>query len=185
MKNRILPIFSICLALIYGCNTIDHDHDHDHDHDYATTVQLILTNTANPASGQVIATWKDPDGPGGNPPTQIDTLILQAGATYTGQIKLMNESKNPIVDITNEINNDAAAHQFFYTINPVGLATITIIDKDKNQMPVGLLFTAGTSTNTGNGMMNIVLSHFDQTPKNGKDKSPESDIDITFPLIIR
>jgi hypothetical protein len=173
--------------LISSCGITDHDHDDDHDHDYATTVIVSLVNQSNPAD-TIIAIWKDLDGPGGALPSIIDTIALQSNITYTGRITLYNESKNPKTDITAEIFEDSYEHQFFFTPSSNLLSFIdwTITDKDRNNLPVGLTFEVKTKTGNGqNGLINIVLSHYDSMVKDGINKSLESDIDIEYPVIFR
>ena len=84
------------------------------------------------------------------------------------------------------IKADDDDHQFFYSPN-IGIASLvewTIIDQDRNNLPVGLTFQVKTKTGAGNkGAVNIVLSHYDSMTKNGTSKSLESDIDIDYPVI--
>ncbi|RIK68717.1 hypothetical protein DCC62_24195 [candidate division KSB1 bacterium] len=162
--------------------------DNGNEQELITTVTLSLTE--NGTSNVVTATFKDPDGDGGAAPT-FGTLTLKAGSTYTGKVELLDESKNPAEDITKEVKEEAEAHQFFYTPQGAlaGRLTVTITDKDSNNLPVGLEFTVAVSaggavTGSATNSLNVALSHFDNTPKNGADRSDESDIDINIPVTI-
>jgi hypothetical protein len=149
-----------------------------------TKVTLTLTPVGGGAA--VTVTFSDPDGDGGNAPT-IGTLTLKAGTTYNGTIELLDETKNPAENITEEVEEESDAHQFFYTPKGgiVGRVTIVITDRDANNLPVGLEYTVTvTAGAAANGTLNVVLSHYDESPKNGTTPSDESDIDIDFPVNI-
>lgn len=147
-----------------------------------------VTLTLTPAGGgtAVTVTFNDPDGDGGNAPT-IGTLTLKAGTTYNGTIELLDETKSPADTVTAEVEEESDVHQFFYTPEGgiVGRVTVVITDKDANNLPVGLKYTATvTAGAAANGTLNVVLSHYDASPKNGTTPSDESDIDIDFPVNI-
>jgi hypothetical protein len=146
-----------------------------------------VTLTLTPAGGAAVTvTFSDPDGDGGNAPT-IGTLTLKAGTTYNGTIELLDETKSPADTITTEIEEESDVHQFFYTPEGgiVGRVTVVITDKDANNLPVGLEYTVTvTAGAAANGTLNVVLSHYDASPKDGITPSDESDIDIDFPVNI-
>lgn len=51
---------------------------------------------------------------------------------------------------------------------------------------MGLDFTVAVAeAGPGTGTLNVVLSHYDDAPKNGTDRSDETDIDVTFPLVVQ
>ena len=78
-------------------------------------------------------------------------------------------------------------HQLWYTPggDAVSRLTITITDMDDNGLPVGLNFTVAVSDGgAASGTLQVVLSHYDSAPKDGVTMSIESDVDITFPVII-
>ena len=90
-------------------------------------------------------------------------------------------------DITEEIEEEADEHQFWFT--PAGgvsdRVTVSIDDLDSNGFPVGLEFTVTvTEGAAATGTMQVVLSHYDEGPKDGVSLSDESDFDIVFPVEI-
>mgnify|MGYP001466780693 CR=1 FL=1 len=181
-------IFTLPLLMFWGCEDDPTNPENGNEQELITTVTLSLTE--NGTSNVVSATFKDLDGDGGTAPT-IGMLTLNAGSTYTGKVELLDESKNPAEDITEEVKEEAEAHQFFYTPQGAldGRLTVTVTDKDSNNLPVGLEFTVAVSaggavTGSATNSLNVVLSHFDNTPKNGADRSDESDIDINIPVTI-
>jgi hypothetical protein len=149
-----------------------------------TKVTLTLTPAGGGAAVTVV--FSDPDGDGGTAPT-IGTLTLKAGTTYTGTIELLDETKDPDENITEEVEEESDVHQFFYTPEGgiVGRVTVNITDTDANNLPVGLEYTvAVTAGAAANGTLNVVLGHYDEAPKDGTTRSDESDIDIDFPVSI-
>jgi hypothetical protein len=136
--------------------------------------------------------WEDLDGDGGNSPI-IDTIALDSGIRYNCQVLILDKTKSPIETVSDEIEKEKNAHQFFYTpsTNLVGKFSTEVLDFDDNnpKLPVGLEFNVLTKSNqTYNlpliGSLNIVLSHYDGVQKT-TSKSDESDIDINFPVKLK
>lgn len=155
-----------------------------------TTATITLTpQGGGPA---ITVQFKDLDGDGGNAPT-IDTLTVTLGTTYNGTILLQNEAETPAEDITAEVKNEAEEHQFFYTTGGgFASASVTVTDKESDygtntgsDLPVGIAFTLTVPAGTGNGTFRAVLSHFDDVAKDGSTQSNESDLDVTFTVIVQ
>ncbi|MCC9168469.1 hypothetical protein [Pontibacter harenae] len=141
-----------------------------------TTVQLNLMNEEKGLSA--VASWRDLEGDG-NPDTQA--LTLKPNVTYTGTITFLDENKNPVENITEEIEEEAEDHQVFYSSTAPGL-TITATDQDANQRPVGLEYTLVT-TSEGSGNIRIVLKHQPGT-KNGNINTGDTDVDVIIPVTV-
>ena len=126
---------------------------------------------------------EDPDGDGGNPPTRIDNITLQANKTYTMQVTLQNISGGTTKDITSSVQSQSKNHEFFFLPSSVAV-TITKTDKDANNYPIGLA-SSWTTTATGNGTVRIKLMHkpFIKGPNDAATVG-HSDLDINLPLII-
>lgn len=152
-----------------------------HEQETITTVKLTLNNGGK----TTIAQWKDADGAGGNNPI-IDTMILDTNIIYTGTIEVFDETKNPIANLTEEIDKESDVHQFFYTsLGSISSSfTIDKTDQDKNGLPIGLAYKLTTKQQKGNGSLRIVLSHYDGVTKT-TSPSNESDIDIEIPVLIK
>lgn len=144
---------------------------------------LTLTDLSD-ATKTTTYSWSDADGSGGNAPT-VDTMKLTSGKSYSAKAKVYDSNNN---DITSTIESEADQHQFFYQPKD-GAATrmtVAVTDKDKNSLPVGLAVTIGVLPGSMvSGALNVVLSHYDEVKKDGSTKSPESDIDIDFPVLIQ
>ena len=172
----ILPL--LLLGLIVSCkdNPASGD-DGPGEEELITQVTLTLTASDN---SETSVTWEDSDGPGGNSP-------VQAGMTYTGTIELLNTTESPAEDITEEVREEDDEHQFFYTVEggANGRVTVDITDTDENGLPVGLEYTVTVSDgDAATGSLNVVLSHYDDAPKDGTTRSDETDIDIDIPVEI-
>lgn len=186
----ILILIAFALVAITGCEDNPADPDDDNEQELITSVTLNLTEldaAGNPTATTASVNFKDPDGTGGVAPT-IGTLTLKAGKNYKGTIALLDESKNPAASISDEVKDEAEAHQFFYTAKDgaVGRLTVTITDKDANNRPVGLEYNVAVSAGANTtGKLNVVLSHYDPaSKKDGVTRSDESDIDIDFTVNI-
>jgi hypothetical protein len=152
----------------------------DDDNEQITTVTYTLT----PSGGgtPVSVTYKDSDGDGGAAPT-IGTLALAANTTYTGTLRLLDETKTPVVVTSDEIQKEADEHIFFFDPTPAGLVQVTRTDKDKNNLEVGLqsqLVTTAAAT----GTLKITLRH-QPGAKNGTFAPGDTDVEVIFPTTVR
>lgn len=173
----------------------DHDDDDDHGHgpgevELITTVKVTLT----PQSGgsAITVQFRDLDGEGGNEPV-IDKMIVNAGTVYDGSIEELNEAESPPEDITEEIKEEAEAHQlFFETSEGFASATVEYADKESDYVtntgvdhPVGLKFTLTVPATAGDGHFKVIQSHYDAGTKDGVTRSDETDIEVTFDVEVR
>lgn len=168
---------------VMGCKK-DSDPEPE-ENELITTVTLTFTERGTTNTRSV--TWKDTDGEGGAAPT-VGKLSLAPNKTYDLAVTMLDESKSPAADITEEIEEEADEHLFVYTPTPANLMTITITDKDSRNLPVGLKATAIT-TAAGTGKLQVVLRH--QPPvggnpvKNGTAGPGSTDFDGTFDVEIK
>ena len=180
MKRHLLTITTLFCLIIFsaGCDS-DEPSVGPGEMELITRVALILTG----AEENVIAVANDADGDGID--ITVDTLRLMAGASYTGIITFEDGVNNE--NITEEVEEEADEHQVFYELKDDLGTKITIVatDQDGNGLPIGLQFAIQVTARTASeGTLNVVLSHYDDTPKDGVTKSDESDVDIDFPVKI-
>lgn len=178
---RLALIALVSIALFSACAHDDHNHD---DEEAIVRMTLVLTDTQS-TTNTIRATWAQPGGPG--TAVTIDTLQLQAGRTYTGQMILTGASGS---DITEIIRSLGVEHQFFFTPEEGAASRVvfTITDRDARSLPIGLQYTVAVQAGTAitNGRVRIELSHFDDpNQKNGSNRSSETDVDIRMPIRIR
>jgi hypothetical protein len=154
-----------------------------------TEVGLTLTPQAGGAAQN--ATITDPDGIGPqSPEPQVGALVLAPGASYDGSVSFTDATKTPPEDITAEVEEEAEAHRVFYTVGGDNAATVTVtdLDVDANDAPLGLTFTvnaAAGAASGSDGTIEVRLSHYDDTPKgDGSEPSDETDVLVTFEFSI-
>jgi len=140
-----------------------------------TTLELTFTNETN-ASDVRIFKFADPDGDGGNAPTITDSIVLAANSSYNLAVRFLDESKSSVEDITTEIVAEAIDHLICYTTP--GDLMITILDKDANNLNLGLAATVKTQALEITSLT-IRLMH-QPNQKNGNCDSGETDVEVTF-----
>ncbi len=163
-----------------ACDSAEPDDDHIGDEELITRISITLVSSNGISQ---TANAKDPDGDGVD--FEIDTITLSSGMTYTGSVELADEINNE--DVTEEIRGEGDHHQFFYVVggDATSQVTIQITDEDEDGLPLGLSVTVtvadgGAST----GTLRMLLSHYDDVVKTGSNRSDETDVDVTFPLVI-
>lgn len=183
--NNALILFIAILAIV-ACKKKDDpkpsNPQSDDDQELITAMKLVLTEdgTGTVSSFQ----FSDPDGPGGNAPTQ-DNIVLSANKTYHGRIILLDQTKSPVDTISNEIEEKKDEHQFFFTVTGANL-TSSYTDYDTHGVPVGLFpdFVTGAAST---GTLKVTLKHQPEVkPKTGSGDitKGETDIEVTFNLTI-
>ncbi len=186
MKKFLILSF-IALSVVFTSCEKD-DHDHDNEEELITT--LIYTLSAS--SGNVVMTFRDLDGDGGNKPVVTTVGNLLSGQEYIGSISVLNESVTPAVNITDEIEDEALEHQFFYAITGAlsGKVNINYDDADSNNKPLGLK-TKLLATTPGQGKLKVTLRHEPNKSGNGvangdiTNAGGETDIEVEFDIEVK
>lgn len=186
MKNQI-KLYSLLFALLAAISSTlnsckPDEHNHEDEHDAITKIQILFTDSATGTAAGTY-TWADPDGIGGNNPTQIDTVKLDASKVYTASLMLYalhdgTHEDNITADILAEKND----HLLVYK-NVSGNVTVLSTDKDDNNLPIGLE-TKWTTGGSSSGSVNIVLRH-QPGVKDGTETPGDTDVDIVFPVLIQ
>jgi hypothetical protein len=187
MKKQFKSYLTLALAgaLLTFSSCDDHDHEpHDHEGELITT--MTLTMTPQGGGTPVTATFRDLDGEGGNPPVMTPEVVtLRPNTTYNTTITLKDESHHD-EDLTAEIREKGAEHEFFFVPSPAGLATVTKTDRDSNNRPIGLTSTIATGA-AQTGTLRVVLKHQAGGLKtdNSNINTGETDIDVTYNINIQ
>jgi hypothetical protein len=126
--------------------------------------------------------FKDADGPGGNPPSQFDTIRIEPNKTYWVSLELFNESVSPAENITSEVLAEAIEHLFCFTSNMSGNLSIVRTDSD-GTYEIGLA-SKWETTSASNGSVVIKLKH-QPGIKNGSCDVGETDIELSFVVEIQ
>ncbi len=161
-----------------------------------TTMKVILHDTTTHTNTTYV--FSDLDGAGGNPATfgnsGADSVInITANHVYEATILLLDETKNPIDTISNEVEEEGADHMFFFnSIAPTGtpyntylsgsMTNIKYLDLDANNRGIGLstLWTA-PSMMMAKSPLTIELKH-QPGVKDGSYAPGETDIQVGFKL---
>jgi hypothetical protein len=174
MKKTILfsGLSATLILFIASC----HKHDEG---ELITTVRISITPTSGGTTSTFI--WKDPDGPGGNGPTQTDTIRLKDSTDYNAEISFLNESGGNSTDITPEIRNEGKEHLVCISGLPLSNLVINATDSD-GKYPIGLQ-SSWKSIAQGSGLLRVNLRHQPKS-KDGSCDAGESDVDVQFNLLI-
>jgi len=145
---------------------------------------LTVTLTPNAGGDAITLQTRDLDGDGPNAPVVEVSGNLAAGATYNGSIVLLDETKTPEENITEEVEEEDDEHQFFYTIGGGLDVTTEYANFDGNGDPLGTEFTL-TAGAASSGTLTFTLRHEPTKPNTGLgDAGGETDIETTFNVTV-
>ena len=173
--TRLLALLFISVLTFSSCQKDDHDDD-DHDHENELITTLIYTLTS--ATDTVTLTFRDLDGEGGAEGTYEVSGSLTANTPYSGAVTLLNETEDPAENVTEEIEEEAEEHEFFYSST---LLDVAKTDLDANGNPIGLTTTLIPGA-PGSASLTIVLKHEPTKPNDGtvSNAGGSTDIEVTF-----
>jgi hypothetical protein len=197
MKNLKKVSLYLLAVMAFGfasCESEDPEKENDGEVITDVTLSFQELNESNTPVGAIL-NFKASDPQGievGKSPT-IEPISLTRGKKYVMTIKVTNEIEKE--DITKEILEEAAEHQFFF-LGPVFDSNIFSIQyADAGGIALGLknTVTVSSSTGTNNSSMRVVLRHdlnksfagaSNPNFANFAQAGGESDLDITFPVIL-
>lgn len=187
MNKLFLPVSLMLLASVFLFPSCKKDADKSNEEELITT----LTMTWTPVGGgvPVVFTFRDLDGDGGNPPV-ITTAPLAANAEYDVDITLLDETRSPAGNITEEVEEEGDEHQFFFQVTAGLNLSFSYLDSDKNGAPLGLK-TRMITGDAGSGTLRVILRH--DLNKGGAgvpqgditNAGGETDIQVDFPVVIQ
>jgi hypothetical protein len=157
------------------------------EHPPATTVTMYLIrldSTGVETTDTTTATVRDTSVVPGKPANE-DTLMVNAGTSYKGTFKLIDESVNPPDDLTQDIIDEQDAHLYVFTISSSlnGKLTVTDLNKDHNGLDFGQIFKVNVNSGVaGSGFIHVQLQHHDSGDKT--DNVYDLDLDRDFPVEI-
>ncbi len=188
MKNKSIQLYATLLvvALLLTSACKKKKPEEDNETEVITTIEITFKDSANAANTKTFI-WEDLDGEGGNVPNRIDSIIIDKSKTYITEVKVLDKTKNPVEDITEEVKEEANDHQMYYNLSPATGVALSITDKDGNNLPLGLntkMVVAATAI--GKKTLNVILKH-KPGAKAANDAASvgETDVDITFPMRIK
>ena len=186
----------LTLFIFTACEDDDATPAEENEEEVITDVKLIFT----PASGSVVtATAQDPDGEGVQELQVSGSIDLAVNASYTLTYEIMNNLETPGEDIGEEIKEEDAEHQLFFSFtdgaftSPTGNGNIdnasdpiNYNDQDDNGNPVGLStsWTAGDALTSGS--FTVRLQHQpDVKTSTSTATTGDTDFELTFVLNIQ
>jgi len=183
--KKYLPI--LFAALLFTSCKKDEEIEPTDDNELITRVELKFTDVA--ANTSLTYTFQDKDGDPKTAPEKFDKIVLNKGVTYTVSVGVYDDTKSPVADITEEIAEESDVHLFVYKTTPAALLTTTILDKDKNGLPIGLSASVLTQSTAGTGKLNLLLKHQPELNgvkvKTGQEAGGSTDIDLLFDVEVK
>jgi hypothetical protein len=143
-----------------------------------TKVSIRLTSSSPAFDMTFSATDADGDGVFNS----IDPIVLPAGVTLTGTVEVLDETKNPVSDVTAEIKEENKEHLLVYEEALAGLS-ITVSDTDDDGAPLGLS-TLWVTDAAGSGTVTMRLLH-EPSDKFAADPGGEVDFEVQFAVTIQ
>lgn len=180
--TKLIGLLTFGFLILMSCSDDDENPVPVNEEEVITTMNVTLT----PQGGGTAITLQsqDLDGDGPNAPVITVSGNLEDFTTYDGSIELLNETETPAEDITEEVEEEAEEHQFFF--NTTGsISNILYRDADANSNPIGLEFTLSTQQ-PGDASLTITLRHEPLKPNDGTlaGAGGETDIAQTFSLTV-
>jgi hypothetical protein len=181
MKIR---VFTIMMGLVAGSAALLNSCKNEaspNTNEYISTLKVVAQNlSTNHIDTFEYANFNETKP---NPPSYVDTIRLQANASYSIQVMLLNEAPNPVQDMTDTIISRADYHLTIYNIDPAELFSAKILDKDSKGLPLGLMST-WTTTEATNGWLRMILRH-QPGHKNGTETPGSNDFEADFPVVVK
>jgi Tfp pilus assembly protein PilZ len=200
----LLNIFILLIVVLAGCQRNYGDPRKpplpEEAEELVTTFKIILTDSV---SGAVKSYFlRDDDGElnnggayyGPDAATQSDSVImLSPNSVYYCEIILLNETVIPADTVSHEIKEHADEHMIFYAhsnntiLKPdpytvqIGDSVLVIeyLDKDDNNLPLGLTTRWVTSASGTVRPLQIILKHQEEN-KDGTFENGETDVEVRF-----
>ena len=197
MKNlQKLPLYLFAALTMGFASCESEDPEKENEGEVITDVTLKFQEvdaSNNPIGSAVSFKASDPQGiEVGKTPT-IQTINLTKGKKSLMTIEVRNAIENE--DITKEILEEAAEHQFYFLGSAFTSNILTIAYADAGGIALGLrnLVTVSSSPGTNNTSMRVVLRHDlnksfaganNPNFENFVQAGGETDLDITFPIVL-
>ena len=184
MKNiYLLPALLFTLLLLGSCSSDDDTPELVNEEELITTLTVTLVPEGGGTS--ITLTTQDLDGDGPNEPIISVSSNLSAGVTYNGSISLLNETESPAENITEEVEEEADEHQFFFTVGS-GLAMLLqlllILILDGNALGTEFSLVAN---GVSSGILTFTLRHEPNKPTdNLATAGGETDIEASFTISV-
>ncbi len=192
---KFLSALALTGFLLTSCSDDDDAPEPVNEEETITTMTVTLVPQGGGTTVTLVS--RDLDGDGPNAPDITVSGSLAENTVYDGGIVLLNETETPAENVNEEIEGEAAEHQFFFVVGGALNATTAYGDDESDYVseetgenftttnPVGIVFTL-TTTDASSGTLAVTLRHEPKKPNDGSlaDAGGETDITQTFSLTI-
>ncbi|MBC7440811.1 MAG: type 1 periplasmic binding fold superfamily protein [Flavobacterium sp.] len=180
-----LGVFAVAVFAIISLNGCSKNDPQPINEDELLT---SITTTLKNGNQTITLEYKDLDGDGPYKPIFNVSGTLKAATNYTGTVTFLNETTNPVGNITEEILAEGVDHQLFLQA-PSAIGTFAYADQDANGKPIGLQFTLTTGAVT-TGNLTVILRH--EPNKSGAgvatgditNAGGATDASVTYPIVV-
>ncbi|WP_422080610.1 type 1 periplasmic binding fold superfamily protein [Ulvibacterium sp.] len=192
---KFLSTLAITGFLLTSCSDDDDAPEPVNEEETITTMTVTLVPQGGGTTVTLVS--RDLDGDGPDAPDIDVSGSLAENTVYDGGIVLLNETETPAENVNEEIEGEAAEHQFFFVVGGALNASTEYGDDESDYVseetgenftttnPVGIVFTL-TTTDASSGTLAVTLRHEPKKPNDGTlaDAGGETDITQTFSLTI-
>ena len=201
LKQYYLFTLLFSMIFLYSCDEDDAAPDEENEEEVITDIKLVFTPTNTLAGlATVEAKAKDPDGAGTKELEVLGSIDLAVNATYTLTFEIMNNLETPGEDIGEEVKEEGAEHQIFFSFtddafsDPAGNGNIdnasdkiNYSDTDAVGNPIGLITKWTTGSNAvSNGEFVVRLQHQPDIKTAGTGATDgDTDFNLKFVLNIQ
>jgi hypothetical protein len=184
MNKKVIALVAAAMTIFSACSKDVQEEENDNE--VVTTLELHITEKGG--ASHFIYKFDDPDGFGaGTQPPVVDIVKLGANKVYDVELKLLNNTANPVEDVTGEVEDEAAAHRFYILPDATSNIAVSGMNTDLNGVAVATT-SVWTTGAPGTGKLRIVLRHYPDGDKAADDpvNSPKSstDVDTEFSTVI-
>ena len=181
--NYTIILTALFISFLIGCKKDDDSPNPSggggtppvNEEELITSLIISFVDTAG-VQPSVSYAFRDPDGDGGNAPTQHDTIRLVANTYYNATVQLLNESESPAEDITIEVQDENDEHLFCYAPSNTNVSIVRTDSDGTFEVGIESRWFTG---NTANGETTITLKHQPDV-KDGTCAPGDTDIEVTF-----
>lgn len=177
---KLLSAFMIMAAMVTSCSK-ENEGPEPNPEEVITTVEVHLTEVVSGAESVFSIDYPDGYGPGITPVKE--TIMLDAGKTYSVSLLLLDKTKTPIDTTSYEIEEENADHRFYYAPSSSSNITVGDLNLDDNGVTLGSESTWTTGA-AATGTVMITLRHY---PEGGKAESDPvnstksgTDVEVVF-----
>jgi hypothetical protein len=190
LKTIVVLGFTLSIA---ACSKKEENVNTQTQQEVLTTLTLRFTDLAD-TNLKYAYSFRTNDGAAFGRLQKLDTVKLLANKNYRMAVDVLDESKQTIVNQTEEINELSNEHQFFYFTSPNGLLNFntSTFNKDNLGKQLGTeVAQIASKSSTGNGSLRVILRHLPNKDGVGVaandtlNAGGETDIAVTYPLIIQ